>query len=170
MPLFESLRTFMHAGGGVLWLILLVSIFLWALIFERMLFFYQTYPKLRESYLQQWRQRSDKCSKQAVAIRKCLISEAKIEMQKSVLVIRMLVALCPLLGLLGTVVGMIHVFDVLAVTGTGNARAMASGVSRATITTMAGMVVAIAGLYCSRLIDDRVNMEIHKLSDLLKFH
>ena len=170
MQLFEALRTFMQAGGGVLWVILLVSIVLWALIFERFLFFYQFYPNLRENCLRQWRERSDKSSKQAFAIRKCLISEARLEMQNSVLVIRMLVALCPMLGLLGTVVGMIHVFDVMAVTGTGNARAMASGVSRATITTMAGMVVAIAGLYCSRLIDDRINVEIHKLSDLLKFH
>ena len=43
--------------------------------------------------------------------------------------------------------GMIQVFDVLAATGTGNARAMASGIAQATLPTMAGLVVALSGLY-----------------------
>jgi outer membrane transport energization protein ExbB (TC 2.C.1.1.1) len=47
---------------------------------------------------------------------------------------------------------------------------MASGVSQATIPTMAGMVVAIAGLYFSRYIEDRTDDETHHLADLLKFH
>jgi biopolymer transport protein ExbB len=75
-----------------------------------------------------------------------------------------------MLGLLGTVVGMIHVFDVMSVTGNGNARAMASGISKATITTMAGMVIAISGLYFSKLIEERVSDESHHLADLLKYH
>ena len=82
----------------------------------------------------------------------------------------MLIKLCPLLGLLGTVTGMIHVFDVMAVTGTGNARAMASGISLATIPTMAGMVIAIAGLYFSKIIEERVSDETHHLADLLQNH
>ena len=45
-------------------------------------------------------------------------------------VIKVLIALCPLMGLLGTVVGMVQVFDTLAITGTGSPRAMASGISR----------------------------------------
>jgi biopolymer transport protein ExbB len=42
---------------------------------------------------------------------------------------------------------MIEVFDVMTILGTGNPRAMASGVSKATIPTMAGMVVALSGLF-----------------------
>jgi len=112
----------------------------------------------------------DKKSQRALYIREGIISEARISMEKTVTIIKMLVALCPLLGLLGTVTGMIHVFDVMAVTGTGNARAMASGVSQATIPTMAGMVVAIAGLYFSKLIEQRVSEETHHLTDLLQYH
>jgi biopolymer transport protein ExbB len=51
-----------------------------------------------------------------------------------------------MLGLLGTVTGMIEVFDVMAISGGGNTRAMASGVSKATIPTMAGMVAALSGM------------------------
>jgi biopolymer transport protein ExbB len=60
-----------------------------------------------------------------------------------------LVALCPLMGLLGTVTGMIEVFGVLANTGGGDAKSMAGGVSKATIPTMAGMVAAISGVFAS---------------------
>ena len=58
-----------------------------------------------------------------------------------------LIALCPLLGLLGTVTGMIEVFDIMAITGTGNARAIASGIARATLPTMTGLFISIVGLF-----------------------
>ena len=78
-----------------------------------------------------------------------------------------MVAICPLLGLLGTVTGMIEVFDVVTTLGTGNARAMASGISRATIPTMAGMVVALPGLYFCLALEQRVNRSVKQLSDRL---
>ena len=114
-------------------------------------------------------QREDRHSKKAHYIRQGILSEAQISMEKTLPIITMLVALCPLLGLLGTVTGMIHVFDVMAVTGTGNARAMASGVSQATIPTMAGMVIAISGLYFNKLIEQKVQEESHHLTDLLDY-
>ena len=48
---------------------------------------------------------------------------------------------------LGTVTGMIEVFDIMAITGTGNARAMASGIARATLPTMTGLFISIVGLF-----------------------
>ena len=65
--------------------------------------------------------------------------------------IKTLVSLAPLLGLLGTVTGMIGVFEVLATTGGGDARSMAAGVSQATIPTMAGMVAALSGVFGNHL-------------------
>jgi len=170
MSLFNSLQQFLNTGGDVLWIILGVSICLWSMIAERLIYFKLTFPKQQDQWLSTWEKRIDKNSQQAFFIRECIISEAKISMQKTVPIIKMLVALCPLLGLLGTVSGMIHVFDVMAVTGSGNARAMASGVSQATIPTMAGMVIAIAGLYFSKLIEQRVSDETHHLTDLLQYH
>lgn len=60
--------------------------------------------------------------------------------------ITVLAAVAPLLGLLGTVLGMIETFGVIAVFGTGNARALAGGISVALITTQTGLLVAIPGL------------------------
>ncbi len=76
-------------------------------------------------------------------------------------------ALCPLLGLLGTVTGMIEVFDVMAIAGSGNPRAMASGVSRATIPTMAGMVAALSGLIFSVQLERRSKSEASRIADQL---
>lgn len=167
--IFESIGSFLDSGGIVLKVILFVSICLWCLIAERLLYFRLSYPADRLVWLEQWESRSDKNSYDAHAIRNFIISEAKLAMGRSLPIIKMLIALCPLLGLLGTVTGMIHVFDVMAVTGTGNARAMASGISLATIPTMSGMVIAIAGLYFSKTIEERISDETHHLADLLKF-
>ncbi len=170
MNFLDSIQQFLQAGGDVLWIILFVSICLWSLIAERLVYLKITYPTLQENWIKQWKDRPDKHSYSALSIRQCIISEAKISMGKTVPIIKMLIALCPLFGLLGTVTGMIHVFDAMAVTGTGNARAMASGVSQATIPTMAGMVIAIAGLYFSRLIEQRVNEKTRHLTDLLHYY
>ncbi len=167
---FDAINNFLQMGGTLLWVILFVSILLWTLIAERLLFFKFYYPQLHLDWLNSWEERSDKTSKTALFIREAIISQAKINMTKTLPIIKMLIALCPLLGLLGTVTGMIHVFDVLAITGTGNARAMASGISQATVPTMAGMVIAISGLYFNKLIEERVSNETHRLADLLRYH
>lgn len=165
--LLESFRLFMDTGGVVLWMILLLSIVLWSLIIERFLFFYMNYPQLRRQWLEEWSQRTDKKSWYARSIRDYMISQARVKLGATVPVIKTLIGLCPLLGLLGTVGGMIEVFDVMAVLGTGNPRAMATGVSQATINTMAGMVIAISGLFFSKKIEGQVEEETHHLADLL---
>jgi len=165
----ESFRLFMETGGTVLWLILLLSIVLWSLIIERFLFFYTTYPQWRRRWLDERGQRTDKKSWYARSIREYLISQARMKLGVTVPVIKTLIGLCPLLGLLGTVGGMIEVFDVMAVVGTGNPRAMATGVSQATINTMAGMVVAISGLFFSKKLEGQVEAEAHHLADLLTY-
>lgn len=66
-------------------------------------------------------------------------------------------SISPLLGLLGTVVGMIQVFDALIVEGTGNANVLAGGISQALITTAAGLSVAIPAIMFHRFFLRRVD-------------
>ena len=66
-------------------------------------------------------------------------------------------AVAPLLGLLGTVVGMIRVFTEITVQGTGNANALAGGISEALITTAAGLVVAIPALVMHRFFTGKID-------------
>ncbi len=70
--------------------------------------------------------------------------------------IAVLAAIAPLLGLLGTVTGMIGTFEVMSIFGTGNAKAMAGGISEALITTETGLIVAIPGLYMHHFLSRRV--------------
>ena len=83
------------------------------------------------------------------------------------MLIKTLMAVLPLLGLLGTVTGMIQVFDVMAFTGTGNARLMAGGVSAATIPTMSGLVAALSGLYLATHLEQTADHRIKAAEDLL---
>ena len=71
------------------------------------------------------------------------------------------------MGLLGTVWGMIEVFDVMAILGSSNVKAMAAGVSRATIPTMAGMVGALSGVFAASYLESRMNKEAELLEDHL---
>ena len=81
--------------------------------------------------------------------------------------IKTLVAVIPLMGLLGTVWGMIEVFDVLSVMGSANVKAMSAGISKATIPTMAGMVGALSGVFAASYIEARVNKESELVEDHL---
>ena len=75
-------------------------------------------------------------------------------------------AITPLLGLLGTVTGMITVFDAMATQG-GNARSMAAGVSMATIPTMSGMIASLSGLLGTTLVKRKIDFEIELFEEHL---
>lgn len=147
--IYEQIRDFMEAGGPVLWVILITAFLMWIVIIERYWFIRITYPGLVKKSVSQWDQRTDHHTWYAHRIREELISRISVQLHKSLIILQTLVALCPLLGLLGTVFGMVQVFEVMAITGSSNARLMAAGISMATIPTMAGMVVALSGLYFS---------------------
>ena len=162
-----DLREFFEAGGPVLWGILLVTMIMWTLIIERFWYFKNLMPSLTSDALNQWSVVSNKGDWYSMRIRDQIISEVSAETKKFILTIETMMQILPLLGLLRTVVGMIKVFDVMTFFGTGNARLMASGVSQATIPTMAGLVAAISGLYIANLLKRKADDEINKIADQL---
>ena len=149
LELIEPVRLFLERGGNVLLVIGAVVLMMWTLMIERIWYFRFVHPGRVERVLEAWMDRPDHSSWYAGQIRNLLVSEVRNELGRSILIIKTLVGLCPLLGLLGTVTGMIEVFDVMAISGQGNLRAMAAGVSKATIPTMAGMVAALSGFILS---------------------
>ena len=152
MPELEAVgqvRDFLETGGDVLVAIGVTTFAMWTLILERFWYFRLVQPRRAAEAIAAWDSREDKSSWNAHQVRRLLISQVQQQLDSGLNMVKTLVALCPLLGLLGTVTGMIEVFDVMAISGSGNARAMASGVSRATIPTMAGMVAALSGLIFS---------------------
>ena len=151
MPDFGAIaevRDFIELGGDVLLVIAFVTAVMWTLILERYWYFRTLHRRERARVEALWKARADHSSWEAHKIRRMLVSEVRLELQRGLGLIRTIVALCPMFGLLGTVTGMIEVFDVMA-GGSGNARGMAAGVSKATLPTMAGMVAALSGMLFS---------------------
>jgi biopolymer transport protein ExbB len=163
----EAIRDFMNLGGPVLTWIAITIFVMWVLIIERLLFFRTTMKTVVADMQQSWEARAERRSWHAHQIREAMISRFDQLTTGSIPMIQTLVALCPLLGLLGTVTGMIRVFEVMALSGSGNVRAMAAGVSQATIPTMAGMVGALSGVLLVTLLTRRSSRETEFLADSL---
>ena len=79
------------------------------------------------------------------------------EMEKFLSTLGTIAAIAPLLGLLGTVLGMIEVFTAIMVQGSGNTGVLAGGISQALITTAAGLSVAIPAVIFHRALTRRVD-------------
>lgn len=167
---FVAIRSFFEAGGDVLWAILLVTTLMWTFIIERLWFFRTELPARIDAIAKEWDARPDTTSWFARRIRDEMVSSVSVDSHRYLLFIKTLMAVLPLLGLLGTVTGMIQVFDVMAMTGTGNARLMAGGVSAATIPTMSGLVAALSGLYLATYLEQKANAEVERTADLLVRH
>lgn len=163
----EAILGFMARGGGLLWLIGCLLLIMWTMIFER-LWYLNFIHKVRVKHaLSAWSKRQETRSWNADQIRSRMVSELSIDLKAPVPLIESLVVICPLLGLLGTVTGMMEVFQVMTLTGGGDAKSMAGGVSKATIPTMAGMVGALSGIFAVNLMKHRFDREIKLLEDNL---
>ena len=104
----------------------------------------------------------------ARAIRGRWLAEVELALNRHLIFIRTLVVLCPMLGLLGTVTGMIGVFDALAAANRFNPESMAGGISRANIPTMAGMVVALSGVLLLSRLESQAKRALAKTRDGLR--
>jgi len=162
--IFVAIRTFMEAGGDVLYLIAGATFLMWAIVCERYMFIVSDHRKDVSLALTFWEGRAERTSWQARMIRERLISEVNERLKTNMGLIKTLIALLPLLGLLGTVTGMVQVFEAMTYSG-GNARSMAAGVSAATIPTMSGMVATLSGVLANSFLTSKVDTESMCLED-----
>ena len=167
LPFLETIRDFIELGGPVLRVIGVVTLFMWMLIIERLIYFRTGHRSLVRRAHNYWDERVDYSSWKAHQIRARIISQISANAERNLSLIKTCVALCPLLGLLGTVTGMIEVFEVMAISGSGNPRSMASGVSKATVPTMAGMVAALSGVAMSAYLENKARREREFIADEL---
>jgi len=161
-----AVRDFVERGGNVLLVIAFVTAVMWALIYERFWYFRTQHREELRRVRDLWERRTDHSSWAAHQIRRMLVSDMRLKLRRGLGLIQTVVKVAPMLGLLGTVTGMIEVFDVMA-GGSGNARGMAAGVSKATLPTMAGMVAALSGMLFSIQIARFVQDESERVADSL---
>ncbi len=172
---YVAIRDFLELGGPVLNVISGTIFFMWIVIIERTLFARGVLVSEAGAAHSAWREleaRTKGAPRKeriwyAQLVRGQLVSRFRFAANGGIPLIKTLVAICPLLGLMGTVTGMIDVFEVLAISGTGNVRSMATGVSRATIPTMAGMVGALTGMLAVTLLARHAEREIELLEESL---
>lgn len=87
------------------------------------------------------------------------------DIQRGLPIIKIIAMVAPLLGLLGTVTGMIIVFQAITIYGAGDPKAMAGGISSALVTTVLGLIVAIPMLLLHTLLHGRAREVLHILEE-----
>ncbi len=165
---YIDLRSFFEAGGWVLWPIFAVTVVMWMMIIERWWYLFFIYPGRRDQRIEEWNRRYDRTSWYAHRVREKSISELSMEVHRGMPTIKALIAAIPLLGLLGTVTGMVQVFQALASLGSTNAQAMAHGVSAAILPTMSAMAVSVFSLYFVYALDKRIQDNGEAIEDELR--
>ncbi len=183
---YLTLEEYLRTGGLAMVPLAMVSLVMWLLIIERILFFRRLYRKNMNAptaweHVRKNRMPDPAQYRGAVSLLvarfldrrsheqtldRFILDETVLTLNRSLndylAVIGVLAAVAPLLGLLGTVMGMIDTFDILAVFGTGNAKGMSGGISEALVTTQTGLLVAIPGLYMKGFLDRRAhNLKQH---------
>jgi len=166
---FNAVLDLVSQGGLFVNFIFLCGVVLWTMVFERAWYFWRILPEEAEEALARWQARTDHVSWVARQIRKAAISRLNAGMTGNLPLMQVLVPLSPLLGLIGTVSGMLEVFDSMALRGSADARTMASGVSHAMVCTMTGLAVSISGLYPVHYFRSRAKRETDSLIDRFSF-
>ena len=167
MPWLEPLARLVDAGGPVLVVIVGVAVLLFSLGLERWWFFRFHYRPARRALVDRWVARGDHVSWSALTLREVWARELIARLRGPLPWLKLLVVVCPLFGLLGTVTGMITVFDSLAVSEVTLARALADGVARATLPTLSGMAVSVVGLLFITRLEHIIRREDQRLHDRL---
>jgi len=156
MEFYWNTVDYLRQGGWIMVPLVGVSVVMWTLIVDRWRAFAALEgERLPRRLVREFRQSATgDPGLDAEILRQCSMRLDR-GLDHRLAVVAVLAAIAPLLGLLGTVLGMVETFDVIAAFGTGNARAMAGGISVALITTQTGLLVAIPGLIMSNRLADK---------------
>lgn len=159
--IFRTYSNFINQGGPVVIILFLISIYLFILISVKFKFLFFDIDLIKNKFVKDYN--SIENDQYLLLNQSILKSDFKNIVIKDFYIIQTLIALCPVLGLLGTVTGMIEVFDVVSFFGTGNARALASGITKATLPTMTGMAISIIGLLTYTVLNSKSQSIISKI-------
>ena len=135
---WDRAQALLEQGGIVMPYILALSVLMWALILERLWFFWRVQPEALATARAAWEARAERRSRPARRLREHQVAALYAAGRRALPAIRALITVLPLLGLLGTVSGMIHTFEVITAFGGANRRGIAAGISEALVATLDG--------------------------------
>ena len=176
-------------GGAVMWVILVVSVYGGALVFERWLK-YGSAERATKAHLEivssvttlteedvakmketaatgriaktVWESRNLDRESVAEKARTRFMTEGG-HIEKRLGGVAVIASLLPMIGLLGTVVGMITAFNAIALHGTGDPKILADGISQALLTTEAGLITSIPLMYLHHILSDKADLLTRRL-------
>ena len=143
-------------GGPVLYVLFFITLLIFYILIDKYNFLLLNSKDWLNNQLSKFKEEFPPESTDFKIVDRVLLSSTTREFKSNIKILQGLISMCPMIGLLGTVYGMIEVFEVLSFLGTGNPRAMSSGVAMATIPTMSGMVITLFGLYFYQDINGRI--------------
>ncbi|OOO02071.1 MAG: hypothetical protein USCGTAYLOR_01707 [Chromatiales bacterium USCg_Taylor] len=146
---WDRAQVLLEQGGIIMPYILALSVLMWALILERLWFFWRVQPQVLADARAVWEARAERRSRPARRLREHQVAALYAAGRRALPAIRTLITVLPLMGLLGTVSGMIHTFEVITAFGGANRRGIAAGISEALVATLTGLITALSGLYFS---------------------
>ena len=168
---------YLHQGGAIIIPLILASVWMWSLIVKKMLVIYRfrkrfgirgletkKFPKPIAKQFESQKTDNPEINKKLLGT---IVNRMQMDLERHINTVFILASVAPLLGLLGTVTGMISTFDAISRFGTTNARAFAAGISEALITTQLGLVVAVPGLFMGHFLRRRTDKLIGWLDRIL---
>ena len=161
----SEIITLFEMGGNVLYLLMLSAFIFFTLFFEKFFYLRFEFKKRAKLIIEEFS--DDDRSWATTQKMYAQLSMLRVKLQSNMSVLKVIIALFPLMGLLGTVTGMIQVFDMMSSSSTTNAASMASGISMATIPTMVGMSLAVITLFMITRAQYEIKRELHKLESTL---
>ena len=155
-------------GGPVLYDLFFITLIIFYILIDKYRFIFFNSESWLKLKLSEFKKEFPPETTDYKFVESVLLSSVSRESKTNIKMLEGLISMCPMIGLLGTVYGMIEVFEVLSFLGTGNPRAMSSGVAMATIPTMSGMVITLFGLYFYQDLNGRINTLSNNFKSSLK--
>ena len=163
----QAFTHFLNDASVIFWVIMFLSVVMWWTIARCYLQCYIEYPKLLTHYQNAWTTTwQEQPHSLAVAIRDGFTAELNNLLTQKLIFIKTLTGVLPLLGLLGTVDGMIDNFSVLS-NSLGVSELFSSGIAQALLTTLAGLVTGLSGLFFCHSLTKITNLLTLDLSQKL---
>ncbi len=151
------MKSIFESGGSIMYILLFASVIAFGVILEKICYYLKNESSLKKTQnssrssvgklmrllQKEYENNSNIDCNHAEEIAREFILETHMKLEKRLWILSLVANISPLLGLFGTVTGMISAFDVIAVAGTGDPKLLADGISKALITTAGGLSVAM---------------------------
>ncbi len=161
MYLFEQ-------GGPVIILLFGLAAMCFFMLIEKCFYLFFRLPKQLKPLIERWNDREDKISWRAQAIRDLEIYNLTTQISKYLTAIKTCMSLFPMLGLLGTVFGMIGLFETLASNAKLGSNSMMQGITQATLPTLTGVCLTLLGMFSYTRVTGLCQQHILKLHQAMK--